>query len=60
VAGAAPYYEDVVAVLDDEGKRLLTRRESRTDPPNLFVRTVGRRSRASSPASPIPRRSWRA
>lgn len=38
---AAPYYEDVVAVLDNEGKRLVTRRESRTAPPNLFVRTVG-------------------
>jgi dipeptidyl aminopeptidase/acylaminoacyl peptidase len=38
---AAPYYEDVVAVLDSDGKRLVTRRESRTAPPNLFVRTIG-------------------
>jgi dipeptidyl aminopeptidase/acylaminoacyl peptidase len=36
----APYYEDVVAVLDNEGRRLVTRRESRTEPPNLFVRTL--------------------
>jgi dipeptidyl aminopeptidase/acylaminoacyl peptidase len=33
-----PYYETVVALLDDAGDRMLTRRESRTDPPNLFVR----------------------
>jgi dipeptidyl aminopeptidase/acylaminoacyl peptidase len=32
-------YESVVAVLDDKGTRLLTRRESPTDPPNYFVRT---------------------
>lgn len=38
---AAPYYEDVVAVLDKEGKRLVTRRESRTDVPNLYLREVG-------------------
>lgn len=38
---AAPYYEDVVAVLDREGKRLVTRRESRTDVPNLYLREIG-------------------
>ncbi len=32
-------YEDVVAVLDENGSRLLTRRESPTDPPNYFIRT---------------------
>jgi dipeptidyl aminopeptidase/acylaminoacyl peptidase len=32
-------YETVVAVLDDTGSRLLTRRESPTDPPNYFIRT---------------------
>ncbi len=37
----APYYEDVIALLDPQGKRLLTRRESRTAPPNLYLRTVG-------------------
>lgn len=35
---AMPYYEQVLALLDDAGERLLTRRESRTEPPNLFVR----------------------
>ncbi|WP_344708163.1 S9 family peptidase [Sphingomonas humi] len=39
--GAAPYYEEIVAVLDNDGKRLVTRRESRNEPPNLFVRTIG-------------------
>jgi dipeptidyl aminopeptidase/acylaminoacyl peptidase len=34
-------YETVVGILDDEGRRLLTRRESRIDPPNLQIRTVG-------------------
>jgi len=31
-------YEVVEAVLDDSGSKLLTRRESPTDPPNYFVR----------------------
>lgn len=34
-----PYFETVVALLDDRGDRLLTRRESRLDPPNLFLRS---------------------
>ena len=33
-----PHHESVVALLDDAGERMLTRRESRTDPPNLFIR----------------------
>ncbi len=32
-------YEDIVAVLDDNGSHLLTRRESPTDPPNYFIRS---------------------
>jgi dipeptidyl aminopeptidase/acylaminoacyl peptidase len=35
----APHYEALVALLDDNGERLLTRRKSRLDPPNLFLRT---------------------
>jgi dipeptidyl aminopeptidase/acylaminoacyl peptidase len=34
-----PYYESVVALLDDAGERILTRRESALEPPNLFVRS---------------------
>jgi dipeptidyl aminopeptidase/acylaminoacyl peptidase len=34
-----PYYETVLALLDDNGERVLTRRESRIEAPNLFIRT---------------------
>lgn len=37
---AAPFYEEPVAVLDNEGKRLLTSRESPTERPNFYVRSV--------------------
>jgi len=36
------HYEAVVALLDDAGTRIITRRESRTEPPNYFVRDVRR------------------
>ena len=36
----APYYEQAMDILDADGTRLLTRRESKTDPPNYFVRTL--------------------
>jgi dipeptidyl aminopeptidase/acylaminoacyl peptidase len=32
-------YETIAAVLDDSGTRLLTRRESPTDPPNYYIRS---------------------
>ena len=35
-----PYYETVLTILDPDGSRILTRRESITDPPNVFVRTL--------------------
>jgi dipeptidyl aminopeptidase/acylaminoacyl peptidase len=34
------YFEIPVALLDDQASRLITRRESRTEPPNYFVREV--------------------
>jgi dipeptidyl aminopeptidase/acylaminoacyl peptidase len=37
---AAPYYEDVMAVLDPRGDVLLTRRESKSEPPNYWRRNV--------------------
>ncbi|WP_404343768.1 S9 family peptidase [Pseudoalteromonas mariniglutinosa] len=37
---AAPYYERVRAMLDDEGERLITIRESRTEQPNFFIRDL--------------------
>ncbi len=33
-------YEEVVSLLADDGTQLLTRRETRTDPPNYFVRDM--------------------
>jgi dipeptidyl aminopeptidase/acylaminoacyl peptidase len=35
------HYETVVALLDDAGTKILTRRESPTEPPNYFVRSAG-------------------
>jgi dipeptidyl aminopeptidase/acylaminoacyl peptidase len=35
-----PYYETVMTVLNADGSRILTRRESLTDPPNVYVRTL--------------------
>jgi dipeptidyl aminopeptidase/acylaminoacyl peptidase len=34
----APAYESVVALVDDEGRQMLTLRETRTDPGNYFLR----------------------
>jgi hypothetical protein len=40
----APFYEAPQAILDNEGKRLLTTRESPDAPPNYYVRDVGSKS----------------
>lgn len=43
----AESYETVVALLDDRGQRVLTRHQSKTEPPNYFVRDLeGERRRA--------------
>lgn len=36
----APYYESIVAMLDDNAQQVLTRRESREEPPNYFQRDM--------------------
>ncbi|WP_024595056.1 MULTISPECIES: prolyl oligopeptidase family serine peptidase, partial [unclassified Pseudoalteromonas] len=36
----APYYERVRALLDDEGERFITIRESKTEQPNFFIRDL--------------------
>jgi dipeptidyl aminopeptidase/acylaminoacyl peptidase len=36
----APYYERVVMPADDSGRSFITRRESKDEPPNYFVRDV--------------------
>ncbi|MEW6321837.1 MAG: prolyl oligopeptidase family serine peptidase [Acidobacteriota bacterium] len=38
---ASNAYEQVVAVLTDDGSSFITRSESRTEPPNYYVRTAG-------------------
>ena len=37
---AAGDYESIVGILDDDARRLVTRRETRNDPPNLYVRNL--------------------
>lgn len=49
-----PYYETLVALLDDEGNRLLTRRESVTEPPNFFLRDRARGQVAQLTQFPDP------
>lgn len=50
----APYYESPVDMLDDQGHRLLTRRESQTEPPNYFVRDLRKGSLEQKTAFPDP------
>jgi dipeptidyl aminopeptidase/acylaminoacyl peptidase len=51
-----PLYESIVALLDDAGERMLTRQESRTDPPNLFLvnRSGGAPVRLTNFPDPAP------
>jgi dipeptidyl aminopeptidase/acylaminoacyl peptidase len=37
---AAPHYEQVLDVVDPEASRIITQRETPTDPPNVFVRSL--------------------
>lgn len=37
---AAPYFEQILQVVDEDAHRVITRRESPTDPPNFFVRDL--------------------
>jgi dipeptidyl aminopeptidase/acylaminoacyl peptidase len=47
-------YESIVAVLDDSGTRLLTRRESPTEPPNYYMRSSGVLKPLTHFANPMP------
>ena len=53
---ADPFYEEVVALLAPDGSRVLTRRESLTDVPNYFVRTLpgGQATAITTFADPAP------
>ncbi len=50
------FYEVVVEVLDTDARRVLTRRESKTEPPNYFVRdrVDGRRVAITEFHDPVP------
>ena len=37
---AAPYYEQALQVVDKDGNRVITQRETPTDPPNFFLRDL--------------------
>lgn len=37
---ASPYYESVIRLLDNQGERMITRRESPHDPPNYWLRSL--------------------
>ncbi len=51
----ADRYESVVALLGDDGARMLTRRESASEPPNYFVRSGGRTTALTHFEDPAPR-----
>jgi dipeptidyl aminopeptidase/acylaminoacyl peptidase len=53
---ADPFYEEVVALLSPDGSRVITRRESLTDVPNYFIRTLpgGQASAITGFADPAP------
>ena len=48
------YYETVVTALSQDGSRLLTRRESPTEPPNYFVIDKGKRTAFTAFTDPAP------
>ncbi len=51
---SATVYEAVEAVLDDEGSRILVRRESPTEPPNYYVREGANLKPLTSFTNPTP------
>ncbi|HLH39117.1 MAG TPA: prolyl oligopeptidase family serine peptidase [Bryobacteraceae bacterium] len=48
-------YEVVEAVLDDQGKTFITRRESTTEPPNYFLHSGGSEKALTNFTDPAPR-----
>ena len=51
---ASTGYESVLAILNDDGSRLLIRRESPTDPPNYFVRSGSDLKQLTHFGNPMP------
>ncbi len=50
----APYYEIPIDLIEDGGTKLLTRRETNTDPPNFYVRDLGSGSLTAVTEFPHP------
>jgi dipeptidyl aminopeptidase/acylaminoacyl peptidase len=50
----APYYEEVVSVVDPDAGKVITRRESQTEAPNYFLRDLGRRQLTQLTRFPDP------
>jgi dipeptidyl aminopeptidase/acylaminoacyl peptidase len=50
----APYYESLVQLLDERSLRLLTRRESTSEPPNYFIRDLSENQIHQITAFPHP------
>ncbi len=53
-ASVSGEYETIVGLLDPEGRRLVTRRETRLDPPNLQIRDVASNSLTALTNFPDP------
>lgn len=51
---AAPYYEYVAEVLDPQGTRVITRRESEKDVPNYYLRDLTKKTETPLTAFPHP------
>ncbi len=52
---SADCYEEPVEMLDDAGTMILTRRETPTEPPNYYLRTIGKATPLSHYLDPLPR-----
>lgn len=50
----APYYETLITILDDEPRKILTRRESEKEQPNYFIRDLKRRRPKQFTSFPHP------
>jgi dipeptidyl aminopeptidase/acylaminoacyl peptidase len=53
---SAPYYESVLTVVDPDARRIITRRESPTEPTNYFVRDLqtGKLTKLTKLGDPLP------
>ncbi len=50
----APYYERPIDIIDLDKKQIITRRESENDPPNYFVRDLGKKKLTQVTSFPHP------